>query len=249
MSDRAAYSRVYWTIVDDPKFEHVYDDDAALAAWLRLLLIADQSWPASAHLPTNCRPKAVKVLVGAGLVTMMPGGRYRISGLDRERQRRKDAASGKRDPNGTQTGPGRDPNGFGTQGLSLAEPSRDEVSRANARADDPALEAYSRFVAYPSSDALRFITDIERQYGSEATARAIGEAGLADPNRGTLLSRTRAILAIRDREAERRERADEAQRNAGKRAPVVLRQPERVLTEAEIEAEIARYQSEQGGAA
>src|SRR5690348_15515478 len=59
MTERAAYSRVYWSIVDDPKFESVYDSDSNLAAWLRLLLIADQAHPASAHLPSNVRRSSV----------------------------------------------------------------------------------------------------------------------------------------------------------------------------------------------
>lgn len=90
MTDRAAYSRVYWSIIDDPKFANVYDDDRALAAWLRLLLVADQAWPASAHIPTGTNAKALAILVGAGLVDVGTGRRYRIHGLDKERTARSD---------------------------------------------------------------------------------------------------------------------------------------------------------------
>lgn len=132
MSERAAYSRVYWSIIDDPKFANVYDDDRALAAWLRLLLVADQAWPASAHLPGNVRRQAVAVLVGSGLVDLLHGGRYRIHGLDAERQRRKEAAT--RNPTGTQQGPNRDPNGLSTPGLRRDEKEtrRDEPSETRA---------------------------------------------------------------------------------------------------------------------
>lgn len=92
MSDRAPYCRVYYSIVDDPKFANVYDDDRALAAWLRLLIVADMAWPQSAHMPSTTNRKAVAILVGAGLVDIQSGGRYRIHGLDAERNRRADSA-------------------------------------------------------------------------------------------------------------------------------------------------------------
>lgn len=89
MSERAAYSRVYWTVIDDPKFELVYDDNDALATWLRLLLIADQAHPAPAHLPRGARAAVVNKLAKAGIVDLLPGDRYRIHGLAAERAWRK----------------------------------------------------------------------------------------------------------------------------------------------------------------
>ncbi|HTR71890.1 MAG TPA: hypothetical protein VMH41_16900 [Mycobacteriales bacterium] len=135
MSERAAYSRVYWSIIDDEKFANVYDDDRALATWLRLLLVADQAWPASAHVPANVNRKALMILSLAGLVDFdqRGGARYRIHGLDAERTRRKEAAT--RPPSGPQLVPNRDPNGPGTTGLRRDETSRDEPSQADARAD------------------------------------------------------------------------------------------------------------------
>lgn len=91
MSDRAAYSRVYWTIVDDEKFATIYDNDAHLAAWLRLLLIADQTYPASGQLPAGVRRSSVKALTDAGLIDLA-GSRFRVHGLDAERKRRSDPA-------------------------------------------------------------------------------------------------------------------------------------------------------------
>lgn len=96
MSERQPYSRVYWSIIDDPKFASIYDDDRHLAAWLRLLIVADQTYPASAHLPSGCQRASIKALVAAGLVDVA-GRRYRIHGLDAERTKRAAAA--------TRTGP------------------------------------------------------------------------------------------------------------------------------------------------
>lgn len=141
MTERAAYSRVYWSIVDDPKFVTIYDDDRHLASWLRLLLIADQAHPASAHLPSNVRRSSVTALADVELIDLLPGGRYRVHGLDAEREKRRLAATsrpptgGKPSPDGDRTGGKRSPNGFDTQGLRRdeVETSRDEP---NARATD-----------------------------------------------------------------------------------------------------------------
>jgi hypothetical protein len=92
MSERAAYSRVYWSIVDDEKFASIYHDDHHLAAWLRLLLVADQSYPASGQVPAGVRRASVKALADVGLIDPMGVGRYRIHGLDAERKRRSDPA-------------------------------------------------------------------------------------------------------------------------------------------------------------
>lgn len=86
------YSRVYWEALDDPKFEHVWDDDHALSAWLRLLVSADMAWPASATLYDGVRRASLRKLCDVGLVDMQTGGRYRIHGLDKERQERSDVA-------------------------------------------------------------------------------------------------------------------------------------------------------------
>lgn len=90
---RDPYSRVYWRAIDDPKFARVWDDDHALSAWLRLLVAADMAWPASATLYHGVRRAALRVLCDVGLVDMQAGGRYRIHGLDKEREARARAAS------------------------------------------------------------------------------------------------------------------------------------------------------------
>jgi len=80
------YSRVYHEIVDDPAFEKVFDNDRALATWLRMLLIADAMYPVSA--PMTTRNPTVRLLIEVGLVIEKPGNRYTIRGLQAERERR-----------------------------------------------------------------------------------------------------------------------------------------------------------------
>lgn len=142
MSERAAYSRVYWSIVDDEKFVTIYDNDSHLAAWMRLLLIADQAHPASAHLPSNVRRGSVKALSDANLIDLLPGSRYRIRGLDAERERRRLAATSRGDrppteprPSGPRPVTERSPAGIQTPVLRRDEPRVDEPSQDDAHAE------------------------------------------------------------------------------------------------------------------
>lgn len=85
------YSRVYWSLVDDPMFVKVYDNPSALGTWLQMLLIADAMWPASAPMPP--RNPTVRMLIACGLVIEKPANRYSLRGLQAEREHR--SASGR----------------------------------------------------------------------------------------------------------------------------------------------------------
>jgi hypothetical protein len=141
MSERAPYSRVYWDIVDDPKFRTIFDNNDHLATWLRLLMQADAQWPASSAVPATARKASVKALSDAGLIDLVTGGRFRVHGLDAERGRRREAArtGTKRDPDGGPTGTERPWN-------TRPKPSRDEPRQAETtRANDDGradLEAF-----------------------------------------------------------------------------------------------------------
>ena len=80
------YARIYHSIVEDPMFERVFENDHALATWLRMLLIADAMYPTSAPMPP--RNPTVRLLIDCGLVVQRPGNRYSIRGLQAERERR-----------------------------------------------------------------------------------------------------------------------------------------------------------------
>jgi hypothetical protein len=80
------YVKVYQSIVDDPMFRKVYDDDAALATWLRMLLIADAMYPASAPMPKPT--PAIELLLKVRLIRKCHGNRYTVRGLEAERERR-----------------------------------------------------------------------------------------------------------------------------------------------------------------
>ncbi len=92
MSDRGPYSRIYHSIIDDAKFATIYDDDRRLATWLRLLIVAEQAYPASGNIPTGTHRASLSALVDAGLLDLGAGSRFRVHGLDDERTWRSDAA-------------------------------------------------------------------------------------------------------------------------------------------------------------
>ena len=141
MSERAPYSRVYWTVRNDDRLAGIYSDDHHWATWNRLLLAADMAWPAPADLPANARRASLRALEAAGVIELLPGGLFCFHGLDTERGRRREAAVTSaayrsptgRAPNGDRTVPGRGPDASLASRVSRAEPSRAETSRAPAR--------------------------------------------------------------------------------------------------------------------
>jgi len=72
----------------------VWDDDHQLATWLRLLVVADKLWPAPAELPRREKPSSIARLVASKILEILPRHRFRLKGLDAERQRRYDRAAG-----------------------------------------------------------------------------------------------------------------------------------------------------------
>ena len=91
MSDRP-YSRVYWEVMDDPKFDGVRDDPRHFGAWTLLLVVADMAWPASAFLPPIVSRQSLALLEQRGLIDRLAGGRYRVHGMDKERGGRAEKA-------------------------------------------------------------------------------------------------------------------------------------------------------------
>lgn len=237
MSERAAYSRVYWSIVDDPKFVTIYDHDSHLAAWLRLLLIADQAHPASAHLPSNVKRSSVSALSEAELIDTLPGGRYRIHGLDAERERRRIAATSRGDrpptrprPSGDRLVTERSPSGIQTPGLRRDETSLDETS-SRARAsedndpwDDPEHEAVVWLAKHgcdlrAGNGFLNHVITLVQEFGVTAVVgmfdrlaregiRNGDTKGFVFKAKDALYARTRPNLAALEKEEAAEERAE-----------------------------------------
>jgi len=165
VSGRAPYSRVYWSIIDDDRFAVVYDDDAALSAWLRLLLIADQAWPASAHLPIGIKAAALSKLVETGLV-VVTGSRYRIHGLDAERERRarRTQEDAQPEPNNAPVAPQQVPN-------------KSPVSPSRARAPRLVSSMDSSTTGGGPGEGLPNLDSMVARVWEEATGRSVLASG------------------------------------------------------------------------
>ena len=127
------YSRVYWTVLDDARFDGIRDNMAHLGTWLLLLLVADMAHPAPAFLPPAPR-KSVAALRDVGLIELMGGGRYRVHGLAAERDRRSSvgiAGASARWSDGNA-------NAMRTQTERNAIPMLDETRQAKTRRDKQA---------------------------------------------------------------------------------------------------------------
>lgn len=96
------YARFYY---DEfiAEFPAIYADDAAFAAWMRLLTLAEKVWPSRPELPRSTRPSPLRKLVDAGLIRI-EGVTYRVRGLDAERLRRSGQAKAAADARWTAAG-------------------------------------------------------------------------------------------------------------------------------------------------
>jgi hypothetical protein len=73
-------------------YDAIWSDDRSLATWLRLLARADKLWPSPAELPQGVSRTALQKLVDAELVDILPHHRYRVRGLDAQRNAQSNAA-------------------------------------------------------------------------------------------------------------------------------------------------------------
>ena len=196
MSERSPYSRVYWTIRNDPRLAAIYPVDSLLAAWIRLLIAADMAWPAAADVPASVKKSSLTALCDAGIVELLPSRLFRFHGLDSERGRRREAAQASV---AHRTGIGRVSDGYRTipeRSTSRAEPSRAENSRAEPRAgareDDAALAYFDVMGHAPSGRALGWLNDLATSSGEPALCMALRSTP-CDPPR-TYLSRVQLAL-------------------------------------------------------
>jgi hypothetical protein len=141
VSDRAPYSRIYHSIIDDPKFATIFDDDRRLATWLRLLIVAEQAYPASANIPTGTHRASVVALSEAGLLDLGTASRYRVHGLEAERTKRSEPGRiGGLASGAARTTAERPLNDRSQHPKPVVQP--DEQSRAETSRDEAARETF-----------------------------------------------------------------------------------------------------------
>ncbi len=86
------YDKHFWRFADE--YPAIYNDDAALALWHRLVRLAGMAWPSAGTLPYGTKKRALKMLTEADpqLVYLEAGGQFRIRGMDKERAKRQQSA-------------------------------------------------------------------------------------------------------------------------------------------------------------
>lgn len=186
MGERAQYSRVYWSVVDDKKFESIYHDNDHFATWVRLLMAADAIWPASPELPRSARKASVKALADVGLVDLRGAHHYRIHGLDEERKRRKEAATsrGKNpNPDGDQTDSERSPNGpshardamLVSSSPSLGSARLGSTSASDDHAEFPAIQWLAQHRATITPNGGKLHSDLTRLVDRHGIDKVLAE--------------------------------------------------------------------------
>jgi hypothetical protein len=248
--DRVPYSRVYWSVVDDPKFEAVYADNNHLATWLRLLIAADAIWPASASLPVTARKASVTALVDAELVDILTGGRYRIRGLDAERTRRSRSKNDSGDdepPAPSQLGPKSphgprptEPSHAGAPRLGSSLLGSSPTEGVQGEAD--AFDTWMRLTGSWPSDRIRpWLNQLIEDHGDAAVSDAVAVEWATDSTRHTVLGRARDRLEREAHEASKRRQAAEANAAADERKRMnSMPEEQRAANLARLRDEMAR---------
>lgn len=91
MSAQDPYSCLYWRVKADERFDHVFGCDPCWAAYTRLLMDAEASYPAPASIPSHLRPHAKAHLLDAGIIELRPHDCFIVHGLQKEREKRSEA--------------------------------------------------------------------------------------------------------------------------------------------------------------
>lgn len=210
------YARLYMSLRDDDKFVEVYCDDRAFATYCRLLMIAEADWPTSAHLPHGVHRRSLAILERVGLIDLRPGGLFRVSGLDKERERR--SAHAKRASNARWNAPSIAPSNAQTMLVQERVRERAKNEHAPLPPEDPADAYWSLTGRYPTDKVLGWLDDLASRFGAEATTRHLALAHIEDAKTSTLLGRTQDRLKAEARALDRKEAAEERERLREKRA-------------------------------
>ncbi len=170
------YSRVYWSVLDDKKFDAIRADMRHFGSWTLMLVVADMSYPAPAFIPPSVPKASLAALVDAKLVELLPARMYRIKGLKSERESRsergKAGAAARWSGNATALRPQSDGIATGLLDETSKEEKRREIAETetSARDDDPAdtdlfvyLAQHGAFIRPESGFGVRLSGLIDRR--------------------------------------------------------------------------------------
>lgn len=202
------FVRVYYEIIDDPKFATVYGDDRKLATWLRLLIAADAMHPAPAPVARSVHEPTFRHLVQVGLIEPVGADHFRVHGLRSERDNRYAGGKGRRkypsdSDSDSESDPESEPIPVRSTLTSLSNPDLTGPDQPSPVGDDlwKLYGALTHTIARKPT-VLDWLDRIEGAYGFAESARALQEEHAKDGNPGTLLSRVNQRLEQAARKAE-----------------------------------------------
>lgn len=197
------YARIYWTVMDDTKFDGIREDPKLFGSWALCLVVADMAYPQPAFIPPMVPKAALARLTECGLIDRVDSLRFIVHGLAAERERRSASARVGGLASGRSRAVERPSNDRSTKS-NLAEQSKAEQSTADAREPDrPDVDAFLavrfRLPTTAQRDLMDAYVRVFDVTGPQRAADLI-YANPADP-----------IGALKaDLEAFRRERSDQA---------------------------------------
>lgn len=134
------YSRVYWAVLDDRKFDAIRADMRHFGSWTLMLVVADMAYPAPAFIPPSVPKGSLTALVDAKLIELLPARMYRIKGLKSERESRsergKAGAAARWQSNANALRPQTDGNATGLLDETSKEETRRGIDEAETTARD-----------------------------------------------------------------------------------------------------------------
>jgi hypothetical protein len=210
------YIRIYFSTRDDSRFTHCYGCDTCWAAYSRLLMDAEGSYPSPASLPANLKRHARSQLVADGIIEERGHGCFVVHGLEKERERRSTQAREavgqrwNREYGTPGIPPKYDRNTTELPGVilaepSLAEPNQTEPSHAPESGPDVWYWVTTRYPdKFAKPQLWDWLTRLENDFGVVPLWEAMRLAFSQDHTLASLLSRTEAaLLRNADREAQR----------------------------------------------
>ena len=212
------YVRQYWRFADE--YPDVYEDDAAYAAWCRLLRLADMAWPAAATVPVGVKKAAWAKLTldrdGGALIQKATATTFRVRGMDKRRAKRSQSGKDAADARWGSADGNADSNADGNAEAmpSRAEHSKASQSRAEQAPPDAAEALYQRTGRFPSSKVVAWLNDIAREHSEARLVKAIDDTPCTTTNIGDYIETIRNLLRAEDHAGGKVAAAERAQRAA-----------------------------------
>ena len=210
-AQREPYVRVYYSIIDDPKFEGMKLD--VKGAWVDLLITADSMYPSVAPIPRWLTKRILDDLVTRGIVEMVGTDHYRIHGLHAERERRSSVGKAGADArwNADAMRSHSDGNAPPKHNALHSKPSHSTPSNStplHSGGRDAVGAYYDLKGGQVSQGAIDMLEEMVRDFGDEDVIAMLGIEAKRSRIDREFLSRVKGALVVdasrRAREGERR---------------------------------------------